>query len=181
MPPFTDRKGTERIRRLIMIKQEKLQKAVHHVVHDYANLVSSGTMAVQGHHLGRGFDPPVNTHISHAFLVNCRKMDEFFKFPPRKGYIRAKDFLTYEVNFDLPNWISWRGAMIEQLIHVTIARVENRREWKGYNENKLFLNEFMNAWKEFLRNLDESYKSMFDSEIIKRLDSEFRGLDLGLE
>ena len=163
-----------------MITQENLQKAVYHVVHDYANLVSSGTMAVQGHHLDKRFDPPVNTHIGHAFLANCRKMYEFFMFTPKNGYIRAKDFLP-EVTFDLPNWGSWHGHMNEQLMHVTIARVENRKEWKGHNENKLFLEEFKHAWKEFLCNLEESYKSMFNSEIIKRLDSEFRGLDLGLE
>ena len=67
-----------------MTKQEKGLEAVHHVVHDYANLVSSGTMAVCGHHLGREFTPPVNTHVGHAFLVNCRKMYEFFKYKPSK-------------------------------------------------------------------------------------------------
>ena len=55
---------------------------VHHVVHEYANFVSSAEMATTGKHLGKGFDPPVNTHISHAFLLNCRKMADFFENVP---------------------------------------------------------------------------------------------------
>jgi len=113
-----------------VITEGKLQKAVHHVVHDYANLVSSGTMAVQGSHLGKGFDPPVNTHIDHAFLANCRKLYEFFTFKPKNGSVRAKDFLPNRP-CELSNWGSWHRHMNEQLMHVTIARVENRKEWKG--------------------------------------------------
>ncbi|NQU12204.1 hypothetical protein HQ590_15525 [bacterium] len=180
MPLFTRRRDIERVERSIVITEGKLQKAVHHVVHDYANLVSSGTMAVQGSHLGKGFDPPVNTHIDHAFLANCRKLYEFFTFKPKNGSVRAKDFLPNRP-CELSNWGSWHRHMNEQLMHVTIARVENRKEWKGHQENKLFLEEFMHAWKECLRHLEEPYRSMFDSEIIKRLDSEFQGLDLGLE
>jgi len=166
-----------------MIEQERNLKAVHHVVHDYANLVSSGTMAVNGHHLGRRFDPPVNTHVGHAFLVNCRKMYEFFKYKssikPGQDDIRAVDFLSQEVVFDLSNWSLWHEAMNKQLLHVTYARVENSKEWEGHKENKLFLDEFIKAWKEFRCNLEEPYKSKFDSEIAKRLSTpEFQGLDL---
>ncbi|MFL6353553.1 MAG: hypothetical protein ACJ74Z_17115 [Bryobacteraceae bacterium] len=52
--------------------------AVHHIVHEYANFVSSAEMVISGHHLGKDFDAPVNTHIFHAFLLNCRKMADFF-------------------------------------------------------------------------------------------------------
>jgi len=68
--------------------------------------------------------------------------------------------------------------MNKQLMHVTFARVEKPKKWKGHDENKLFLDEFMKAWKEFRYNLEEPYKSKFDSEIAERLKSEFRGLDL---
>lgn len=163
-----------------MITHNKLMQAVHHVVHDYANLVSSGTMAVQGHHLGRRFDPHVNTHVGHAFLANCRKMYEFFRFKPKKDYVRAKDFVP-AVKYDLSNWASWHDHINKQLMHVTIDRVDNRTEWKGHDENKFFLEEFKGAWKKFLRNLEDSHKSMFNTEISKRLKSEFQGLDLGLE
>jgi hypothetical protein len=165
-----------------MTEQERRLEAVHHVVHDYANLVSSGTMAVHGHYLGKGFDPPVNTHVGHAFLVNCRKMYEFFMYKPStkadQDDIRATYFLTRAVAFDLSNWALWHEAMNKQLMHVTFARVEKPKKWEGYDENKLFLAEFMKAWKELRRNLEEPYKSRFDSEIAEKLRSEFRGLDL---
>ena len=123
-----------------MTEQERNLKAVHHVVHDYANLVSSGTMAVNGCHLGIGFVPPVNKHVGDAFLVNCRKIYEFFMYKPStkpgQNDIRAADFLTPEVVFDLSNWALWHEAMNKQLMHVTFARVEKSKEWKGHKENK---------------------------------------------
>jgi len=165
-----------------MTEQERLLQAVHHVVHDYANQVSSGTMVVNGYHLGISLVPPVNTHVGDAFLVNCRKMYEFFTYKPstkdKKDDIRAAHFLKREVTFDLSNWAFWHEAMNKQLMHVTFARVEKPKKWEGHDENKLFLDEFMKAWKEFRHNLEEPYKSKFDSEITKRLKSEFRGLDL---
>lgn len=165
-----------------MTEQERRLQAVHHIVHDYANLVSSGTMAACGHHLGRPFDPPVNTHIAHAFLVNCRKMYEFFMYKPSttsdQDDVRAAHFLTRHVAFDLSNWASWHDAMNKQLMHVTFARVEKPKKWEGNNENELFLAEFVAAWKTLRSNLEEPYKSRFDSEISEKLTSEFRGLDL---
>ena len=86
-----------------MTKEEKLLKAVHHVVHDYANLVSSGMMAVTGCHHGTQLVPPVNTHVGHAFLVNCRKMSDFFTKSPQQDDIWAGDFLGHMVAFDLAN------------------------------------------------------------------------------
>ena len=167
-----------------MTEQARRLMAVRHVVHDYANLVSSGTMVVNGHHLGQGFDPPVNTHIGHAFLVNCRKMYEFFMYPPstNPAYddIRATHFLPQAVTFNLSNWARWHDAMNKQLMHVTFARVEKPKKWEGHDENQLFLDEFKKAWKDLLRNLRGTmYKSRFDDEIAERLQSEFAGLDLG--
>jgi hypothetical protein len=138
-------------------------------------------MAVDGHHLGRGFDPPVNTHIGHTFLVTCRKMYEFFTKPSTKAAhddIRAAHFLTRDVAFNLANWASWHRAMNKQLMHITFTRVKKPKEWKGHDENKLFLDEFMKAWKELLGNLEEPYKSRFESEITEKLKLEFGGLDL---
>ena len=173
-----------------MTEEERNLAAVHHVVHDYANLVSSGTMAVNGHHLKKAFDPPVNTHIGHAFLVNCRKMYEFFLYPPSANPahddIRAAHFLPQAVTFDLSNWALWHDAMNKQLMHVTFARVEKPKTWEGHNENKLFLAEFMKAWKKLLRNLKGTmYESKFDEEIRKKQEpndkgqeSEFKDYDL---
>ena len=169
-----------------MTEQEKRLKAVHHVVHDYANLVSSGTMTVTGCHQNTQLIPPMNTHVCHAFLVSCRKMYEFFLYKPSKkpgqNDIRAEHFLapSLALTFDLSNWATWHDAMNKQLMHVTFARVKKPKKWEGHNENKLFLDEFMKAWKEFRRNLKEPYKSEFDKEITEKLKlgSEFQELDL---
>ena len=174
-----------------MTEQERNLKAVHHVVHDYANLVSSGTMVVDGGHRGKGFIPPINKHVGDAFLVNCRKIYDFFTHKlsteqsigsskkNKKDDILAAHFLKRKLTFDLSNWSLWHEAMNKQLMHVTFARVKQPKKWEGHDENKLSLDEFMEAWKEFRRNLEEPYKSRFDSEIAKRLIApEFQGLDL---
>lgn len=161
-----------------MTKEEKLLKAVHHVVHDYANLVSSGMMAVTGCHHGTQLVPPVNTHVGHAFLVNCRKMSDFFTKSPQQDDIWAGDFLGHMVAFDLANWSLWHRTMNKQLMHITFERITGPKQWEGHGENELFLDEFMEAWKEFRRNLKEPYKSEFDKEIAEKLNSEFQGLDL---
>ncbi len=61
--------------------QTDLLDGVRHVVHDYANLVSSGTMKLDDTHAGKQLVPPVNTHVGESFLFNCRKMYEFFLYP----------------------------------------------------------------------------------------------------
>ncbi|MFI5381967.1 MAG: hypothetical protein ACHRHE_21945 [Tepidisphaerales bacterium] len=82
------------------------------------------------------------------------------------------------MTFDLSNWTLWHKAMDKQLLHLTFARVTRPKRWEGHNENKLFLAEFMKAWKEFRENLADLYKSKFDEEIAIKLNSEFKGLDL---
>lgn len=166
-----------------MTEQERNLAAVHHVVHDYANLVSSGTMVVSGHYLRKGFDPPVNAHLQHAFLVNCRKMYEFFLYPPstnpKYDDVRAAHYLGRVETFDLSNWALWHEAMNKQLLHVTFARVERPKRWEGCNENRLFVEEFMKAWKAFRGHLKGTvYEPQFESEIREKLKSEFGGLDL---
>ena len=52
-------------------------KAVHHVVHEYANFVSTAEMVLTGLNVdGTPIVPPTNTHISHAFFLNFRKQAE---------------------------------------------------------------------------------------------------------
>jgi hypothetical protein len=78
-----------------MTAEERRKCPAHHIVHDYANLVSSGRIAVDGHHLGQPLTPPLNTHVGHAFYINCRKMYEFFRYPaPKPPFddMRARDF-----------------------------------------------------------------------------------------
>jgi hypothetical protein len=66
---------------------KKRRKAIHHIVHDYANFVSSAEMTITGAHNAKGFDPPINTHIGHAFYLNCRKMADFFAGSGKDGQV----------------------------------------------------------------------------------------------
>ncbi len=148
---------------------DKLAVVVH-VVHDYANLVSSGTMAVNDSHndVRLAANSPLNHHVGEAFLMNCRKLCDFFN--PRKNSrdddIHAKDFQRVGKPFDLPTWVSWHDTMDKQLLHVTSDR---GREWKGHQENLRFLTEFKTEWKKFLNQLDEPHKSEFDRQIASKL------------
>jgi hypothetical protein len=82
------------------------------------------------------------------------------------------------VTFDLSNWVLWHEAMNKQLLHVTFNRVERPQKWNGHDENKLFLAEFQGAWKKLLNDLEDVYKPKFEREIVAKLKTEFRGLDL---
>ena len=76
-------------------KQKKRLEAIHHVVHDYANFVSSAEMVLTGKDIDGNFlKPPINTHVSHAFYLNCRKLADFFLNLSRQGdNIIAKNYV----------------------------------------------------------------------------------------
>lgn len=157
--------------------QSSLLSAIEHVVHDYANLVSSGTMVVAGRHRRQPLTPPMNAHIGEAFLLSCRKMDDFFTDNGnKKDDLFASDYSASPIKFDLPSWAIWRKAMNKQLMHVTLTRTQ---KWEGHIENKLFLAEFKRAWKLFLSKLPEPYKREFSQRIAERLKApEYAHLDL---
>jgi hypothetical protein len=52
-------------------------KAVHHVVHDYVNLVSAGTLIYQSPR------PPLNSHVQYSFIVQCRPRGSLQNRPMR--------------------------------------------------------------------------------------------------
>lgn len=160
-------------------------KAVHHVIHDYANLVSSGTLTQAGPAANAGICPPVNSHIQHAFLLNCRKMADFYQKAPQGDDISAGHFLKQKESFHLPEWDKWGRAMNKQLAHLTYARITTPKSWSGNPANRLLLEEFRAAWKIFLSKLDYPYRQKFNEEITKRQqrhpdgkESEFKDLDL---
>jgi hypothetical protein len=86
---------------------DQLEKAVHHVVHDYANFVSSAELAMTGHHLGKVIEAPINTHIFHAFLLNCRKMADFFGKRTKEDDVIADDYVS-GFTVPLPSCDLWR-------------------------------------------------------------------------
>jgi hypothetical protein len=161
-------------------------KAVHHVVHDYANLVSSGMLTQAGPAQMAGIRPPVNSHIQHAFLLNCRKMAGFFKNDPKRNDdIVANHFTSTSETFNLNEWDNWGRALDKQLAHLTYTRVTAPVPWDGYIVNNLLLNELQADWKYFLTRLHNSFKQVFDEEIAKKKqpypngdESEFKDLDL---
>jgi hypothetical protein len=65
------------------LKQQRSFDAIVHIVHEYANFVSSAVMVLNGYDIdGVPFQSPINTHISHAFFLNCRKLADFFQNTP---------------------------------------------------------------------------------------------------
>lgn len=158
-----------------------------HVVHDYANLVSSGTMAINGEHSNdKTREPvvlldytPLNHHVGEAFLMNCRKLYDFFMSRGSQGDdIRARDFLANPPTFCLPTWGSLSKQMNKQLLHVTRCR---GKVWNGQRETQQLLAEFMNAWELFLSQLQEPYLSEFRRRLVERNNvTGFDGLNLGL-
>jgi hypothetical protein len=163
-----------------MTDEELCLAAVHHVVHDYANFVSSGEVIFNN----PGPQPPLNTHVQHAFLMNCRKMAHFFQHGPNGKDIVSADFFPprCKPRFRFPVWNKWAKPMDWQMLHLTYSRVLNPVPWDGYKENRLFLNEFQQAWKLFRAKLPEPYSSEYRRQIEERYnddnDGVFKSLDL---
>jgi hypothetical protein len=158
-----------------MTHEERRVRPEHHIVHDYANLVSSGLLIT---------DPvwndkllkiaPVNSHVWHAFYMNCRKMFEFFQYNPSGSYLRARQFLANDVKFMFKHWTRTVQQHMEiHIMHVGGDRVTRNIVWTGADD-KLYLEDFQMAWATFLANLKHEHKELFKDEIDHRLDSEFR-------
>jgi hypothetical protein len=166
--------------------QAKRLKAVHHVVHEYANFVSSAEMVQSGKDInGKYFEPPINTHVSHAFYLNCRKLSDFFRNVASKhgDNIMARHFVT-RFTASLPVCRKWRDPMNKQLAHVDYARDTNAREIDRKACGALY-KELKTTWRRFRRRLREPYKSEFARKIKERkapfpdgTPSEFRFYDL---
>lgn len=129
-------------------QQNKLA-AVHHVVHDYTNLISTGCFTQTP------LKPPLNTHVQHAFLVSCRKIAAFFLNLSEGSDILSKHFLApRKVGFKLSWQKQWNAEMNRQLFHLSYSRIERPKPWDG-TSNAVLLKEFQDAWRKFLDNLEE--------------------------
>lgn len=161
-----------------MTEEQKRIAALHHVVHDYANFVSCGDS------IFKTPDPPLNTHVQHAFLMNCRKMAHFFHHRSNGKDIVAAGFfiLTGKPRFRFPTWNRWADAMDKQMLHLSYARVIRPKPWDGYKENKLFLAEFQACWKLFRDKLPEPYEAECRKQLEERYSDDkdfvFKDLDL---
>jgi hypothetical protein len=133
-------------------------KAIFHVVYEYANLVSSGELLRVQHNC------PINTHIQDAFLLNCRKMSDFFERHTNGIDIVAADFLGYRPKSGLKK--KDVKMLNNHLAHLKYYRLKVKEQWNGEN-NEPLLQELRNSWSEFIKTVPEPYKSKFDSEIAK--------------
>ena len=153
---------------------ERRNRPSHHVVHDCVNLVSAGE------EIKRAPRPPLNTHVGHAFYMNCRKMYEFFTYEPSKNLnyddLRAREFTrTPDVDYVINVWTSdIQEHMNKQLMQVTRDRIKRTMVWEGHAEKGLFLEEFKAAWKPFFDNLTDTLKAKFREEIdLKRKEADW--------
>ncbi len=98
--------------------------AIHHIVHEYANFVSSAETTIHGKDVdGQFVKPPLNTHVSHAFYINCRKLADFFQNRSAQAPddIVAMHFVSGYVA-ELPVSDRWRQRINRQLAHLSYAR-----------------------------------------------------------
>jgi|SRR5579863_1636812 len=160
-----------------------LLDGVQHIGHEYANFVSSAEMRKTGNHRVKPLDSPINTHIAHAFLLNCRKMACFFAGPPpsnpKWSDIFAVDYVGGFIAV-LDHWGLWKDAVDKQLAHITYTRGVTPREITPQADIDME-NEIKTAWKAFLTPpppLSNPYGPKFEQAIADRLNSEFYDLDL---
>lgn len=159
--------------------------AIHHIVHEYANFVSSAEMTLHGKDVnGDFFRPPINTHVSHAFYLNCRKLADFFQNKTAgNDNVVAMHFV---VGFlaRLPVCDDWRKPINKQLAHVAYARDISAREIDKTAQAALYC-ELREAWREFRRRLPVEYGEEFTRKVAERKQpypngdpSEFAGYNL---
>lgn len=160
--------------------------AIHHVVHEYANFVSAAEMVLDGLDIdGVPFKAPINTHVSHAFYLNCRKLADFFRnTTSRQGHpVMAKHYVK-GFKAAVRVCMRWRSPMNKQLAHIDYARDLNAQEIDKAACKALY-KELKVTWRKFRKRLREPYKSEFAKKIKERKDphldgtlSEFRFYDL---
>ncbi len=158
-----------------MTLQERRLRPEHHVVHDYANLVSSGLLRDENYIAQLLAIPTANSHAWHAFYTNCRKMFEFFVYDSHPRYLRAQNYIGEKLPYAFRYWTHGVQHHMEgHLLHVGGDRTENEIEWTGADD-KEYLADFQNAWVALMKNLKPEHKDVFRDEIDFRLtDAEFQ-------
>lgn len=153
-----------------MTNDERRKRAEHHVVHDYANLLSSGLLKTDDNYMARLLNiPTANSHVWHAFYINCRKMYEFFTYQQSKKYLTAQQFIKPRVTFTFLHWTAdVQDFMNVHMLHVGGSRVTNKKVSTGADD-MAYLAEFQGMWGKMLRNLEDKHKPIFCDEIDFRL------------
>jgi hypothetical protein len=153
-----------------MTHEERRLRPQHHVVHDYANLLSTGRLVIDpriNHNLELIWG--ANGHVWHMFYTNCRKMFEFFKDGPDGKYVRASQFLARKVDFPFSHWNrAVQAFMNAHMLHVGAGRVRNTIIMDGHDDPQ-YLADFEEAWGLLMGNLKPEHKDVFRDEIDYRL------------
>ena len=137
--------------------------AVKHVVHDYVYLVAAGT------DVQRPQKHPFNHYAERTFLIHCRAFGEFFsdrRNDRDNRDLRAQDFTRTPFARSVPIWVQWRDHIDKHLMHLTKSRITNKIPWTG-EPNKCILEEFRAVWNEFLSELKDEVRPLFEDEINK--------------
>jgi hypothetical protein len=140
--------------------------AIVHVVYEYANLMMAAHYSLHG-------SAPWRTSCDDAFILGCRKLDDFLvkkqrsvKDRKEQDDILAIDYLppNYVQSWDLPIWAKeWRAVMNKQLAHIAYKRDKN---WDHETEVRLLEAEFRKAWGDFLGAvIDPDYKKQFEEQL----------------
>jgi hypothetical protein len=148
-------------------------RAILHIVNDYTNLVSSGTL------IQKVPQPPISTHVQYSFLVECRKFAGFFRNNrgPKGTDIVSKDYVNMK-RVKLPVWNEWHDHMNQHLMHLSYCRLYSKTQWNGHTVNAVLLDEFRRAWKLFLAEVEEPFRSEFETHVAARASRpEYSGLD----
>ena len=161
--------------------EELRPKGIVHVVHEYANFVSSADMVEHGWDIDHKlFKAPINTHVSHAFYLNCRKLADFFQ--KRQGRykrdIMAEDYVP-GFSAPLPVYAEWRDPINRQLAHVTYDRITKPKEIKK-EARKAIYEELKHTWREFRKGLVGSpYEAEFKEQVSLRKEKNGQPTEFG--
>jgi hypothetical protein len=146
-------------------RDERRKRPEHHVVHDYANLVSSWRLRQSIYVAQLLKIPTANSHAWHAFYMNCRKMYEFFRYKPNVEYLRAQHFIGGELPYKFQYWTgSVQSFMSAHLLHVGGSRLTNEQVSTGVGDQNYF-GDFQNAWEAMMKSLKPEHRDIFRDEI----------------
>ena len=143
---------------------------IHHIVYEYSNLVHSGDYVA---YKSRG--GPIGVHVGDAFLLNCRKLGEFFSTRPTdKPDVRVVHFCSKNPMpiLAMQHYRTWRLAIDQNLAHISYKRVTKPIVFydakDGCSRVNALTEEIRAAFRIFLNHVDDEYKPAFSAALSGR-------------
>ena len=107
----------------------ELKGGIRHIVYEYGHLVFAGqhTLTAPG--------KPIDNVVQDAFLMNCRKLAEFFGNRSSTPKMKAAHYCTVRQfpKVALVKWKKWWDAIDNQIAHLSYTRVTAPKPWYGYD------------------------------------------------